>query len=156
MRAFFLVFFSLISFIAHWENMYFTAQGEQDGKPVIYRSMQNVPEGEKEADFPNLINIYWAFDGEKNNGMPDPETFDKQVAFEDALISLDTNGVSHLMLVITGNGRKEWIWYVKDTKAWMGQLNTLLKGHDVYPIEIEMDQDPEWATYHGFVSSVKD
>jgi hypothetical protein len=137
------------------ENIYFTAQGEQDGKPVIYRSLENVPKGQKESDFPNLINIYWPFALEVNNGMPDSKTNENQIAFEDAIESLDKNDISHLMLVVTGNGRKEWIWYVKDVDSWLNRLNELLQGHEVYPIEIEIDQDPEWSTYHNFVSGVK-
>lgn len=137
------------------ENIYFTATGEQEGKPVIYRSMQNVPEGEKESDFPILINIYWPFEKGENNGMPDRNTNEKQIIFEDAIATLDVNGTSHLMLVVTGNGRKEWIWYVKDSNEWVGRLNELLAGHEVYPIEIEIEKDPEWSTYHNFVSGVK-
>lgn len=137
------------------ENIYFTATGEQEGKPVIYRSMQYVPDGEKESDFPILINIYWPFEKDENNGMPDRSTNEKQINFEDAIASLDANGTSHLMLVVTGNGRKEWIWYVKDSNEWVGKLNELLTGHEVYPIQIEIEKDPEWSTYHDFVSGVK-
>jgi len=137
------------------ENVYFTAQGEQDGKPVIYRSLENVPEDQKESDFPNLINIYWSFEVDVNNGMPDSETNENQITFEDAIESLDKKDISHLMLVVTGNGRKEWIWYVKDVDSWLNQLNELLQGHDVYPIEIKIDQDSEWSMYHNFVSGVK-
>lgn len=137
------------------ENLYFTAQGEQDGKPVIYRSLENVPMNQKEADFPNLINIYWPFELDVNNGMPDPETNENQIAFEDAIELLDKKDISHLMLVVTGNGRKEWIWYVKDVDSWLNRLNELLQGHKVYPIEIEVGQDSEWSTYHNFISGVK-
>lgn len=137
------------------ENVYFTAQGKQDGKPVIYRSMEKVPEGQKESDYPTLINIYWPFEVNANNGMPDAQTNEDQITFENALEQLDQNGVSHLMLVVTGNGRKEWIWYVKDVEAWMVKFNDLLSGHKVYPVEIEINQDPEWSTYHDFVSGVQ-
>ena len=136
------------------ENVYFTAKGEQDGYPVIYRSMQSVPGGQKEADFPILVNIYWPFELSANNGMPDDETNYDQIKFEDALEVLDKNDVSHLMLVIIGNGRKEWYWYVKDSNDWMSQLNNLLKAHQVYPLQIEIIKEHYWATYHGFVSSV--
>jgi len=137
------------------ESVYFTAQGEQDGRPVIYRSLEAVPENQKELDFPNLINIYWSFEVDVNNGMPDSKSNEDQIAFEDAIESLDQNGISHLMLVVTGNGRKEWIWYVKDVDSWLNQFNELLKNHEVYPIKIEIEQDPEWLTYHSFVSGVK-
>jgi len=137
------------------ENLYFTAQGEQDGKPVIYRSLERVPNNQKESDYPNLINIYWSYDVDVNNGMPDPKTNNNQIKFEDAIESLDQAGISHLMLVVTGNGRKEWIWYVKDVAGWMNQLNEKLAGHDVYPIEIQINEDPEWSTYHNFIAGVR-
>lgn len=136
------------------ENLYFTAQGEQGGQPVIYRSMQDVPEGARESDYPTLLNIYWGYDNSQNNGMPDSETNDKQIAFEDAISSLDSTGISHLMLVITGNGRKEWVWYVKDPKIWMSKFNQLLSSHQMYPIEIEIQKDPQWSTYHDFITGV--
>ncbi|QDP01299.1 DUF695 domain-containing protein [Thalassotalea sp. PS06] len=136
------------------ENLYFTAQGEQGGQPVIYRSMQDVPEGARESDYPTLVNIYWGYDNSENNGMPDSETNDKQIAFEDAISSLDSTGISHLMLVITGNGRKEWVWYVKDPAIWMSKFNQLLSSHQIYPIEIEIQKDPQWSTYHDFITGV--
>lgn len=148
------IFFGLFMTSAIAENMYFTAQGSEEGKPIIYRSMHSVPTGEKESNFPNLINIYWRFD-KSNNGMPDSQSNEKQIEFENTIAALDTNGVSHLMLVVTGNGRKEWIWYVKNTESWMEKFNELLSSQEMYPIEIEFQKDPEWSTYHNFLSSVK-
>ncbi len=137
------------------QNIYFTAQGEQDGKPVIYRSMEKVPAGQAEKDFPTLVNISWPYAADANNGMPDASTNADHIAFEDAIESLDQNGVGHLMLVVTGNGRKEWFWYVKDSAGWMAKLNELLVGHKVYPLEIATEHQPDWSTYHHFVSSVE-
>lgn len=137
------------------QNLYFTAQGEENGKPIIYRSLHAVPSGEKESDFPYLINIYWAFDAESNNGLPDASSNEAQIEFENHIESLDTNGFSHLMLVVTGNGRKEWVWYVSNIESWMDEFNNLLSECPVYPIEIENDFDPAWDTYHNFVAGVK-
>ncbi len=137
------------------QNLYFTAQGAENGKPIIYRSLHAVPSGERESDFPYLINIYWAFDADANNGLPDAESNEAQIEFENHLESLDKNGISHLMLVVTGNGRKEWVWYVSNIESWLGEFNNLLSERPVYPIEIENDFDPEWNTYHNFVAGVK-
>ncbi|MBT3135274.1 DUF695 domain-containing protein [Alteromonas sp. ALT199] len=136
------------------ENVYFTATGEQSGLPVVYRSMHAVPTGVSESDYPNLINIYWGFDVNENNGMPNETANNRQIEFEDAISSLDKKEISFLMLVATGSGRKEWVWYVKDVDSWMSQLNSLLAGHEVYPIEIEISQDPDWSTYHNFLAGV--
>ncbi len=149
------MFWSVLQSVAAAENVYFTAQGKQAGKPVIYRGMEKVPTGQKESDYPTLINIYWPFEANANNGMPETQTNADQIKFEDALEQLDQNGVSHLMLVVTGNGRKEWIWYVKDEEEWMSKFNALLAGHPVYPIEIEISEEPTWSTYHDFVAGMK-
>lgn len=59
------------------------------------------------------------------------------------------------MLVVTGNGRKEWIWYFSDLESWIDEFNNLLTNCPVYPIEIETNTDPEWSTYHNFIAGVK-
>ena len=136
-------------------NVYFTAQGEQDGKPVVYRSMQSLPQGCEPADFPFLLNIHWEFDGQDEDGMPDQETQIQQANFEQTIASLDNNGEGHLMLVVTGNHCKEWLWYVKDPEIWMQSFNDALKGHEVYPIDVAVEQDADWSTWRDFVSDVK-
>ena len=34
------------------EDLYFTATGEEDGKPLIFRSLHSVPKGSVESDYP--------------------------------------------------------------------------------------------------------
>lgn len=103
-----IILWSFIVSAASAENVYFTATGEEDGNPLIFRSLQAVPEGAKESEYPFLISIYWPYDSNNDSGMPDASTNEAQIVFEDALQSLDSLGISHLMLVVTGNGRKEW------------------------------------------------
>jgi hypothetical protein len=140
--------------IANAETIYFTATGEENGKPLIFRSIKSVPEGSKESDYPYLINVYWPYKAENEGGMPNADSNDAQIEFEDALERLDIAGISHLMLVVTGNGRKEWFWYVKDIDDWMNQFNASLAGKPVYPIQIENRHQPDWSQYHKFISGV--
>ena len=149
-----IVLWSLILSGASAEDLYFTATGEEEGKPLIFRSLQSVPEGSVESDYPYLISVYWPYTPANEGGMPDAETNEDQIVFEDALENLDKSGVSHLMLVVTGNGRKEWHWYVKDIEDWMQRLNDSLAGKPVFPIEIENSKQPDWSLYHNFVSGV--
>jgi hypothetical protein len=87
--------------------------------------------------------------------MPDAESNDQQVLFEDALESLDKNEISRLALVVTGNGRKEWHWYASDVGSWMKSFNDLLVGFPVFPIEIADSHQPDWDLYSDFVESVE-
>lgn len=142
--------------IANAENTYFTATAEEDGKPLIFRGIQAVPEGSKESVYPFLMSVFWPYSPANDDGMPDADINEAQIVFEDALEVLDKAGISHLMLVVTGNGRKEWHWYVKDIENWMQKLNTALAGQNtVFPIEIENSHQPDWSLYHNFMSGVK-
>jgi len=150
-----IILWSFIVSTASAENVYFTATGEENENPLIFRSLQSVPKGAKESEYPFLISVYWPYGSNNDSGMPDASTNEAQIIFEDALESLDSLGVSHLMLVVTGNGRKEWHWYVRDIEDWMQRMNTSLAGKSVFPIEIENSHQPDWSLYHRFVSGVE-
>lgn len=137
------------------DDIYFTATGQEEGKPLIFRSLKDVPEGIDQADFPYRISIIWRYDAEIRNGMPDPDENNGQIEFEDALVHLEANTISRLMLVVTGNGRKEWHWYVQDVEGWMKEFNQALAGRPAYPIEITDTLDPDWSLYRNFVTNVK-
>lgn len=137
------------------ESLWFTANGEEDGKPLIFRGRQAAPAGVTESDYPFLMTVYWPYDPANEQGMPDGTTNVAQVEFEDAVSDLDLPGLSILMLVVTGNGRKAWHWYASDVDAWMEKLNDLLMHYPEVPISIENSPEPDWILYHGFMSGVK-
>lgn len=136
------------------EDIWFTATGEEDGKPLIFRS--RIKAKTQESDYPNLVTIYWYYETDDENGIPSVETNDAQIDFEDALETLDSEAFGFLMLVVTGNGRKEWHWYASDVETWMNKFNELLTDHPEYPIEIENSFEPDWSLYHNFILGVED
>ena len=136
------------------EEVWFTAEGEEEGKPLVFRGRQNAPPGVVESDYPMLVSIFWHYEPANESGMPDNETNEAQIELEDALDALDSPGISFLMLVVTGNGRKEWHWYVSDVDTWMAKLKESLAGRAAFPIEIENSHEPDWALYHSFISGV--
>jgi hypothetical protein len=136
------------------EEAWFTATSKEDGKPLIFGVRQHVPLGVVESDYPTLLSVSWHYEPANESGMPNEETNDAQIEMEDALEELDSPEISFLMLVVTGNGRKEWHWYVSDIKIWTSRLNELLTGYQVFPIQIENNHEPDWALYHDFVSGV--
>lgn len=133
------------------KKMYFVANGEENGQPVIIRCMQIVPNEIIESEYSYNIHISWDFNKNFNNGMPDDDLNNKHNILESILAPLDTQGISYLAVVVTGNGHKDWFWYVKDVASWMSSLNSLLADHDVYPIKIEINQDTDWSIYHDFL-----
>ncbi|URK88130.1 DUF695 domain-containing protein [Rhizobium sp. RCAM05350] len=125
----------VVPMTANAEDTYFTATGQEDGNALIFRSLKAVPAGVHEADLPNRVIILWRYESDLN-GMPDADANSAQIALEDALIPLDANEIGRQMLVVTGNNRKEWHWYVKDFDSWIAQLNQRLATSPAYPIDI--------------------
>jgi Family of unknown function (DUF695) len=137
------------------DTILFTATGEEDGNVLIFRGRQEIPAGVAELDYPILLSVSWPYQAESNNGMPDEMTNERQIEFEDTLEGLDSLDSGVLMLVVTGNGRKEWHWYVANLDAWMERLNESLANRPTFPIEIEDRHQPGWDLYHGFMSGLK-
>ena len=144
---------SVVPISANAEGTYFTATGQEDGKPLIVRIMTAVPVGVREADLPNRVIIRWRYEADLN-GMPNTDSNGGQIALEDALMPLDVNAIGRQMLVITGNNRKEWHWYVKDFDNWMDKLNRRLATSSAYPIEISHTYDPQWSSYRALLAQV--
>lgn len=76
-------------------------------------------------------------------------------AFEDALESgTERRQVAYQALSLTGNGQKEWRYYATDQDAFLASLNTDLRGHPAYPIEIQSFYDPDWSALREYLSVV--
>lgn len=108
----------------------------------------------KKSDYSTMVVISWDFDGSNSNGLPHGEINDQQQLLEDQLDWLDHPEHSYLTQVVTGNGRKEWLWYVKDCDSWMEKLNESLSKQPVFPIAINFYDEPKWETYSRFLAWV--
>ena len=137
-------------------DIWATATGQEAARPTIYRYRKNRPNAVGVADFPFALRVAWPYDASVRNGMPPSEQNEAQVRLEDAIDCLGNGEHGCLMLVFTGNGRKEWLYYARDPQQWMAILSTCLAGHPAYPLEIEHWPDREWDTWQDFTESVTD
>lgn len=131
-----------------------TASGQQDGLPVIYRYRQNRPNAADYRDYPHALRVRWSYDRQRRSGLPPADVNDAQRDFEAAIEPLGDCAAGYLMLVLTGNGRKEWIYYIRDLDAWLDQFNACLEDHEPYPIVLDDWPDPDWSTWQRFTDSV--
>lgn len=143
----------LVSVATHAEDSYFIASGEENGNPVIFRSMTAMPAGVHEIDLPNHVVVRWRYETHAN-GMPTSGSYNRQMALEDALMPLDVNEIGRQVIVITGDNRKEWHWYVKDFDRWMVELDRRLEGSSAFPIDISHTYEPEWSSFKTFLADL--
>ena|SRR2546430_6274367 len=133
------------------EDPWFIAEAEEDGLPIIFRVREMRPRGVEPQRYPNLISVLWAFD-KSESGMPDDPTVDRMNDFEDRLDALEGANRGYMMVTITGNGRREWLWYVADSSEFMTGVNRLLRSVPAkFPVSFEGAEDPAWQTYGAFI-----
>jgi hypothetical protein len=128
-------------------DLWTIARTQEQGREVLLRFRSCIPPGVETGDYPHLVNIHWAFDGQASAGMPPPELHLRMRELEDLLEALEGPALGFLVVSITGNNRKEWVWYVADRDAYMKRVNEALAGGEPYPVEFESVEDPAWSSY---------
>ena len=128
------------------EDRWAMSHAEEDGQPVLLRFRSDFPVKET-ARFPFLISILWIYDGSKNGGMPDDRTIAMMDRVEDSLDWIDESGEAFLMVAVTGNNRREWIWYTNNRERYMALVNRSLPRQTKFPIDFTTSEDPSWLTY---------
>jgi hypothetical protein len=145
---------SLTATLANANDTYFMATGQENSKPLIFRSITAVPAGIREADLPIRMTISWQYQPSAD-GMPDSDVNQAQNEFEDALVPLDVNDIGRQVLVVAGNNQKIWYWYVKNADEWKAQVDEIIARGRSYPIKIVQTYEPDWSLYRNFLSEVK-
>lgn len=136
------------------DNDWVLAESEHEGRTYIYRFRQSIPHGIEPTDFPHVVTIQWPYDGSEYNGMPKPEVQQPMMRFEEAVSSIEGPRIGFVLIVVTGDNRKEWTWHVRDTDTFMSELNCVLASHETYPIEIYYGRDDNWDEFRNFLSQV--
>ena len=130
------------------EDQWAILEAEEDGVPLLFRFRTAIPVGDTTA-FPFLISILWTYDGKRNEGMPDDGTLAMMDRVEDALDWVDDSGEAFLMVAVTGNNRREWIWYTNDRQRYMALVNKALPRQQKFPLDFATSEDPSWQTYRS-------
>ncbi len=119
----------------------------EDGLPVIYRLVDELPgEGVRES-LPWLTVISWRYDREVRNGMPPSAINEQMIALEHAVDAIETASLCRHAYSRMGNGLKEFAYYITDRERFMTAFNDALQNHPRYPIEIEFFEDREWSDF---------
>ena len=120
---------------------------EEDGLPVIYRLVDELPGADVRDGLPWLTVISWRYDREARNGMPPVAINDRMIALERAIEEIEAVSLCRHAYSRTGNGLKEFAYYITDRDRFMDAFNIAVRNHPRYPIEIEFYEDLEWADF---------
>ena len=135
-----------VSFMAWSEETWSVGEATIQGKPIVYKFMNEFPDNSTRSKMEWLTVVSWRYDGSSNNGMPPKHVNELMIKLEDGLETI--KGREELYFDVysaTGNDLKEFVFYIANREVFMERFNEALSGHDVYPIDVNFYQDKEWS-----------
>ncbi|WP_224101878.1 DUF695 domain-containing protein [Paraburkholderia caribensis] len=125
-----------------------TTSEDASGRVTIFRYRDSVDNAARLGQ-PTLFRLVWRY--QSDTGMPHIEQHGRMDELEDALaLAIEADGFASLVLVSTGDCRREWTYYAGSREYFMSRLNRGLSSHPSFPIEILVKQEPDWATFNVF------
>lgn len=128
------------------DDAWITAEGNEKGKPSLLRFRPNLERCLADPGYPRRLTITWIFDSGNSSGLPSSEQIDDMRAFEDAIIdALDPDRCGVLAFVFTGDGVRQWHFYIRNTQEVGKRINAALSGFPRLPIELSAEDDDDWS-----------
>ncbi len=129
----------------------------EQGLPVIYRFVDELPDSRIQAAFGWLTVIGWAYDGSGNNGMPETAEQQAMTLLEETLEQhVETADCCHHAYNRTGNNLKEFVYYIADREQFMTRFNTALAGMPELPLDIRFYEDAQWQDLRKLLADFAD
>jgi hypothetical protein len=140
-----------VPFAAVAEDGWFMAVANDGGRPVLARVREQIPEGVTPADYPVLVGVVWEY-FPSGNGLPSQSITARMETLEDMLTTeFESPKDAFLMVVVTGNGRREWQWYSRKPDIFLQRVKALAQDSR-FPIVAGQQRDPSWTGYRRFQS----
>lgn len=120
-----------------------------DQGQAVFRLRTDMPADPAIGEFTTSVRIEWPYDGDES-GFPAKADQEWMDLFEDRLSDLlCEEGLSYLVLVTTGLGSKEWLFYTTDHTAFMERFNDRLADLPRFPLAIQFISDPDWEQWES-------
>ena len=137
----------------HIDDVWFCAEGNRGGRPVIVRGRQNLREIVGIESHPKILRIVWAYEVQQESGLPSPHLSEKMGGFEDIIFNaLEEDLLCIFFSVYLHNGVKKWAAYTSDVQATCDKFNAALASHQPYPVNLTVEDDPLWHEYRNLMT----
>jgi len=125
------------------------SHNESTGRAMILRYVDELAADFSKSSLPVRVVVVWNY--ESDTGMPATDERQRMDLMEDALEPvIEASGIAILAIVVTGEGGREWTYFARSEREFLAGLNQVLSGQPPFPIEIHVNDDPEWFAYDDF------
>jgi hypothetical protein len=121
-----------------------TSNGYYETQPIHAR-YRVYPDDFPRAGYPERLNIFWRMTNRGEVGLGMPAELERLQTFEDRLAAAVESDLHTIFsILLTWNGRREFVLHTADVPGFLKRLGTMPHETDDYPIEIQVESDPEW------------
>ena len=121
-----------------------------DDVPGLVRFRPNLQNFIETGSYLQRMDIIWTYESTDDSLMPDQSTMDLMSAVEDALVAaFEVDNQTILTFVFTSDNERWWAFYTTNIDITGPRLNEALAAFDPLPINISVEDDPEWNEYFG-------
>lgn len=121
------------------------AQGRYEGRPLRARYRTYAGDFPR-AGYPERLNVFWRMAEPDESGLGTPAELLRLATFEERLAAaVEADRHTVFSVILTWNGRREFVLHTADVQGFLARLGSMPHEEENYPIEIQVETDPEWA-----------
>ncbi len=115
--------------------------------PIFISGRDNINEFRNSGKFKERVEIYWKYKP-GHNGMPsDDEAKIMEQAIDAIRKNTEKDKLAILTGIYTGNDERTLVFYTRTAQVFGQRLNEALESFPLLPINIYVENDPEWNEY---------
>lgn len=119
----------------------------ENGRKILVSGRDGVDKERLSGKYIYRVEVCWKYRSE-TDGMPDVESADMLGKVTDALEeTFSKENVAVMTGIYTGDGRRDWVFYVKNLNIFSGVFNKALRELPTLPLEFEAEEDAGWEEY---------
>jgi hypothetical protein len=127
------------------------ATGESDGKPLIVRTNMGARKFVAHPELPLRLGVQLAFRSPNEHGFPAKDEQPELDQIEERLLDcLQGPKAGFCVLVLTNDGRREFVCYVRDRDQASTIVDTIIAATPSHQMCYQLEEDPPWAYYSQF------
>ena len=131
------------------------ATAENDGTPLVLRINRGAAPLARHPAFGVQVGIAVPLNAPDANGLPTAAEAEALGALEDALVgALHADRLAQLVVVITAPGRRELVFYTRDSAAVPPRVRAVAERLRTHEVRLMQRDDPAWEVYRALGGDV--
>lgn len=134
------------------DNWFTAISDNEDGSYTFISGRSGIDEFIKSGKMKQRVEVTWKYEAD-SKGMPaiDKEAQIMEAVEERLRKAMEKDKLGILTGIYTGQGKRDWVFIIRNLNAFGERLNDALAGLPQLPIEIYAEDDPENEEYKSLL-----